>query len=274
KGGYRGIEALGVLKADVDDLGYLMSCGIEERRFTISRLATLSRQLNLFFTLHLPYLLQTDEKNGFNEIYTVFAGGDDLFLIGPWNSVIRLAGVLRERFAEYVCSNPVIHFSAGISLHKPHIPIRRLAESAEASLEKSKANRDVKTGREKDSVTVFSETMFWDEFARIIELGEKIEDWIEKGWVNNAMLYRLNEFIRMSGKEKHIRERGEATLNDMDCLKWRALFGYSAERNVGKDLSAEQREDAIREFSRSAGWLEEYGSRFKVALWHVLYNHR
>ena len=27
----------------------------------------------------------------FKDIYTVFAGGDDLFLIGPWNKIVDFA---------------------------------------------------------------------------------------------------------------------------------------------------------------------------------------
>ena len=118
--GFCGIEALGVLKADVDQLGLLMSCGLKPERFTLSRLATLSRQLNWYFALYLPHLLKTNPQ--FLDIYTVFAGGDDLFLIGPWNRVIELASFLRQSFAEYVGRNQEIHFSAGISLHKPHAP--------------------------------------------------------------------------------------------------------------------------------------------------------
>jgi CRISPR-associated protein Csm1 len=79
--GFCGIEALGALKADVDDLGLLMACGLEEERFTLARLATLSRQMNWFFAVYLPHLLRTDAR--FQDVYTVFAGGDDLFLIGP-----------------------------------------------------------------------------------------------------------------------------------------------------------------------------------------------
>ena len=49
--GFSGVEALGVLKADVDHLGLLMSCGLPAERFTLSRLATFSRQMDWFFAL-------------------------------------------------------------------------------------------------------------------------------------------------------------------------------------------------------------------------------
>jgi len=47
---FTGIQALGIMKADVDRLGMLMTCGIDKKNFTISRLATLSRQMNFFLS--------------------------------------------------------------------------------------------------------------------------------------------------------------------------------------------------------------------------------
>ncbi|MBN2568617.1 MAG: type III-A CRISPR-associated protein Cas10/Csm1, partial [Deltaproteobacteria bacterium] len=265
--GYCGIEALGILKADVDQLGLLMSCGLKSEQFTISRLATLSRQLNFYFAVYLPHLLKTDPR--FRDIYTVFAGGDDLFLIGPWNRIIDLAGVLRKSFEGYVCKNGKIHFSAGISLHKPHTPLDKLADAAEAALERSKGVDG------KNSITLFSETATWDEFEQLQGVQETIQQWYENGLTNNAMVYRLNEFVNMAESERWIIKNKEGvSLEDMACLKWRALFSYMTERNIGKGLKAEEKRVKMGEFSKMAEWLETYGSTLKMALWNILYNYR
>lgn len=121
---FKGIEALGILKADVDNLGLLFACGIREERLTLSRLATMSRQLNNYFSIFLPYKLKTDKS--FKNIYTVFAGGDDLFLIGAWNRIIDFASFLNSSFKEYVCENEQITISAGVALHKPNTPVLTL----------------------------------------------------------------------------------------------------------------------------------------------------
>ena len=266
--GFCGIEALGVLKADVDQLGLLMSCGLKPERFTLSRLATLSRQLDWYFTLYLPHLLKTNPQ--FMDIYTVFAGGDDLFLIGPWNRVIELVGLLRQTFAEYVCHNQEIHFSAGISLHKPHTPLDKLAERAEAALGKSKT---VDEGR-RNRITLFSETVQWDQYIRLKEIRDILQRWYDKKLINNAMIYRLNDFIRMADTERVILEREEIHLDDMQCLKWHALFDYTAQRNVGKGLKGKEKEEMVREFSKAAVWLKEYGGTLKLAHWNIIYNQR
>jgi len=265
-GGYCGIEALGILKADVDQLGLLMSCGLKPEQFTISRLATMSRQLNFYFAVYLPHLLKTDER--FMDIYTVFAGGDDLFLIGPWNRIIKLVGFLRESFADYVCHNKEIHFSAGISLHKPHTPLDKLSGAAEAAIEKSK-------NKGRNRITLFSETVDWNEFARLMKIKDTLQLWRNKEQITNSMIYRLNDFIRMSESEKQLLEGGgDICLEDMECLKWHALFSYTAERNVGKGLKGKEKDEMVRQFSKAAAWLGEYGSKLKIALWDVIYNYR
>ena len=98
-------------------------------------MAALSRQMNAFFAIYLPWLCRTRYPNA----YTVFAGGDDFFLIGPWQSQMDLARDLRAEFARYVADNPGIHFSAGLSMTKPGLPVRHLAELGEQALDAAKS---------------------------------------------------------------------------------------------------------------------------------------
>jgi CRISPR-associated protein Csm1 len=73
----------------------------------------------------------------FRNTYTVFAGGDDFFLIGPWESTLALASTLQEKFAAYVV-NHNITLSAGLVMTQPKTPVRHLARSAEHALEAAK----------------------------------------------------------------------------------------------------------------------------------------
>jgi CRISPR-associated protein Csm1 len=267
---FSGIEALGVLKADVDNLGIIMSCGIQENQFTISRLATMSRQMNQFFCLWLPWKLKTDAN--FQNIYTVFAGGDDLFLIGPWNRIMELAGVINEEFGRYTCGNPEIHLSAGITIEKPNTPVDALAERAEEALKKSKDNY-------RNSITVFSETMKWDEYNRLSDVKDKLNNWLDDGTIGNAMIYRLNYFINMAEKAAEIEEKymsGKAiAYEDMQPLKWRSIFSYSAQRNIAKNHKGAERESKVNEFIQTTGkWMTDHGAKLKAAVWDILYNKR
>lgn len=264
-----GVEALGVLKADVDNLGLLIGCGLKGDLFTLSRLATLSRQLNCYFSIYLPYLLMTEPE--FNNVYTVFAGGDDLFLIGPWTRIIQLSEKIKTTFSEYVCKNPEIHLSAGISLHKPNTPVSFMAKSSEADLESAKDKKG------KNSITVFSETVTWDKMKELGTIQQELVAWLDKDWINTAMLYRLNRVMEMAGYEKCLlgNNDDEIHLEDMECTKWRAMLSYTVGRNAAKNIQKEERSTVVSHVIESLiNWLVEYGSKLKIPVWNILYNRR
>ncbi|MCR4292876.1 MAG: type III-A CRISPR-associated protein Cas10/Csm1 [Candidatus Kuenenia sp.] len=262
---FTGVEALGVLQADVDNLGLVFSCGLEHN--SISRLATLSRQMNYYFSVYLPFVLSTREK--FKDIYTVFAGGDDLFLIGPWNRIVEFALFLSESFTSYVCGNTQITLSAGISVNKPGEPIPSISERAETALKKSKAKD------KKDSITVFDETVKWQEFVALDTIKMEIETWMDKSFINNAMLFRLNTFLHMAKQEKALlEEREEIDVEDWDCLKWKSGFKYNLARNIGNKLKGDEKDKAIKEVEKAAIWLVQYGGAMKIPVWQIIYNQR
>lgn len=151
EGKWMGLNALGVLKGDVDNLGEIFRIGLQNPTF--AKTAALSRQLNGFFAIYLPWLL----ARKFPNVYTVFAGGDDFFLIGPWQTAQGLAACMRKEFGRYVADNAQIHFSAGIATQKPGAPIAALAELADAALERAKERPG------KDALTCFNETVPWSE---------------------------------------------------------------------------------------------------------------
>jgi CRISPR-associated protein Csm1 len=269
---YLGIQALGILKADVDQLGLLMACGLKEKDLTLSRIATLSRQLHFFFSVYLPYLLVSDER--LRDVYTVFAGGDDLFLIGPWNAMLDLAELLRERFGYYTCENPEVHFSAGFSLNKPNVPLSKFAESAEAALEAAKKT-DEASGKRGDKISVFGETVTWTDFVILRRIRDRLSSWRDSGVINSATIYRLNDFIEMAEMEKRILHKQVVRLEDMNYLKWPAYFSYQISRNIGKAIdNAEERRKVQEEFGQAAKWLKDFGGRLRIALWDVIYNNR
>lgn len=258
-----GVEALGVLKADVDNLGMLFVCGLPEEKFTLSRLATVSRQLNNFFVLYLPHLLATTDA--FYDTYTVFAGGDDLFLIGPWNRMADLASHLNQRFTEYVCGNEEITFSAGVTVHKPHTPVDKMAEAAEDALSEAK-------GAGRNRITMFGETVTWEKFRALLQARANMEQWLAKNYISDAMFYRFNHLVNMAEMEKMVMEGQSVDLSDMASLKWPALFKYSLVRNINQKKEGWQKN--LAEVEVMALWLEEHRGAVRIPLWHVLYEKR
>ncbi len=261
-----GTEAIGVLKADVDNLGLLMGCGLSEKRFTLSRMATLNRQLDGFFSIYLPNLLAGMDE--FKDVYTVFAGGDDLFLLGPWNTMADLAVYLKDRFAEYVCGNGDITLSAGITLHKSHVPVDKLARAAEEALEQSK------DAEGKNSVTMFGQTVKWTAFDALLENRDAMQSWLDKDYISSNMMYRFNHLITLAAREKAALNGEDVFMDDLDALKWRALFAYSVQRNIKSSLRDDKRRSAVQEVSMMAEWMNKYGAAVRIPLWHLLYDKR
>ena len=261
---YRGTEALGILKADLDNLGLIFACGLKHQ--SISTFATLSRQISHFFSIYLPYTLSTRDK--FRDIYTVFSGGDDLFFIGPWNRVIDFAIWLNDSFKEFACDNSIPTISAGIKVCKTGTPVPFFAKLSEEALAKSKAGG-------KNCLTLFDETVSWDNLRKLREIQDTLQNWLEAGTINNAMLYRLNHFIEMAGKEKELAQLHEAvSIDSLECLKWKSWFKYSVARNIGLALKGKEKEKMVDEVSKAAAWLETYGTAMRIALWQVIYNQR
>lgn len=263
-----GIEALGVLKADIDNLGSLFSDGLPHDSYTFSRISTLSRQINSFFCVYLPHLLAKEPQ--FRYSYTVFAGGDDLFLIGPWPVMSDLARFISKRFSEYVCLNPGVHLSASVSVHKDKTPLDRFAMLAEEALEHAKEG-------DKNAINIFSKTVSFSQLPAIDGARQHLEDWLRKGWLSRGQLYRLNEFIVMAEKEGRIlsNECEAVPMRLLRSLRWRGLLLYVLERNVGLSLNEKDRQVVLREVStKLVSWLEDFRGNFKIALWELLYRER
>ncbi|MDR3049652.1 MAG: type III-A CRISPR-associated protein Cas10/Csm1 [Elusimicrobiota bacterium] len=252
-----GIKALAVLKADVDNLGNLFNQVSSSGG--LSKQATFSRMLNAFWTIYLPSLL----KDKFSDVYTVFAGGDDLFLIGKWDAIIDLAIRLKDDFAQYVCGN--VNFSAGIALLKDGEPIKRFYKLSEDALECSKRNEG------KNSLTLFGETIKWAEYIR--EDKDEISKLLSEDKINNAGLQKLLSLIDMANKADEISAgKRNADIKEMQNFKWKALLTYFIARNE-KVKEQMDKQNLINNFVKQIGDLSKRKT-LKISLWKNIYKNR
>lgn len=240
---WQGVTALAVLKGDVDNLGSLFHRGIQPPTF--AKMAALSRQLNAFFAVHLPWLCQQHPE--FRDTYTVFAGGDDFFLIGPWHKTQRLARHLAADFERFSANNPEIHFSAGISLAKPGIPIRALAEAGEDALDTAK-----QAG--KNRVTCHGEAVSWAQFQELA----KFEDWLAERYAKDefstGFIYRLLTLAK------------KADSNRPEDAIWQSWLAYRVRRFVVDRLKPDGEETRAAVQAEVAGRLRDELMRGKLAV--------
>lgn len=219
-------DKLAVFKADIDNLGHLTQYGFNRRRnsgefrdiYSVSRFTFLSRMIDAFF----QYLLKDFIKNKYPFIYTVYAGGDDMMLVGPWLDILTFANGFQKIFREFVGDNPNITISAGIALLGVQAPVPDAALNAEACLERSKAA----TG--KNSLTVFDTTVKWCELEKLQEFADFLDKVVqdEHSGVTQAFLFRLFKYQRMFMDS----ERGI-----VEGLRFHSLMNNDIRRNIKKE---------------------------------------
>lgn len=217
----KGVKRIGVLRADVDNLGQAFVNGFlrqasdnPEKYMTLSRTITLSRSLSLFFKYYLNSILDgtcTIPKGHFSleglsqtqakRVMIIYSGGDDLFLVGAWNEIIESAVDIKRAFEEY--TQGTLTLSAGIGLYNVSYPLIRMAEET-GDLED--AAKHIADGK-KNALSLFGadaseHTYHWDTFETKV-VGEKLRflqkhlgTTSENGQTNTSFLYNLLHLLR------------------------------------------------------------------------------
>ena len=228
-----GSKRLAVLKADVDNLGYLFADGMREgtRHYgTISRVSAMSRMLELFFSGYVGALL---EKK-FSQVYSVFSGGDDLFLIGPWDVMPEMALFIQEEFKRFTGNNPCVTLSAAVFTANTKTHIALLAEQSEAELKRVKNSAPGilypdKAGR--DGVSFLGDIFSWEDLELQLRNANGLRAEVEA--VNISILRRIMEYSGMY--------RRFLMDHDVLGLMFEPLFHYDRARNYNslpKDRAA------------------------------------
>lgn len=252
-----GIRRLGVLRADVDNLGQAFVRGFPERYQTLSRSATFSRQLSLFFKLHINDILEhpeysLDGAEHPRHVSVVYSGGDDLFIMGAWKDVLEFAVDLYHRLREF--SQGALTISAGYGLYQPKYPVSYIARQTGA-LESNAKRMDGK-----NAITLFSHghTYHWTELIEKV-LDEKFalirsffQTSDERG---KNYLYNLLDLYRSGDKKIHLAR----------------LAYYLARLEPDKDAD-EQQKESYREFAKKIyAWYKSANDRKQVITAIYLY---
>ncbi len=134
-----GADLIGALRMDVDDLGNLFS-----RIESATMLSARSRMMSLFFKVYLNAICaqrktdilgkNNDQENAWGQsgrnALVIYAGGDDLFIVGAWDDTAELAFDIQQEFSHFTQGQGI---SGGLTLHQPKFPLYQMARlSAEA----------------------------------------------------------------------------------------------------------------------------------------------
>lgn len=199
----RGAPMLGVLKADADSLGAAISEALHQSAGDgLTAMRQLSHSLDRFFTDTLE-AEKTRPDTRWNNIYTVFSGGDDLLAVGPWDVMLDFAGHMRTLFNKLFGQDAVhppsptpLTISAGVAVIKPKYPIHLAAQQAEDLLEQAKGNTAPRADQPKDQCAALGGLWKWKDHNAIIDTGKQLANWvdtdiIQRGWLHTLLQLAL-----------------------------------------------------------------------------------
>ena len=193
--------------------------------------------------------MQLREK--YRDIYTVFAGGDDLFLVGAWDKIMEFAREIQKSFKKYVKSEKTkLTISFGITIAKSSTPISYLSSHTEELLENSK---DIKG---KDALTIWQESIKWDNYIKVFDkLNEVFKNYQN---LETTTLYRFIEFCNMSKRVKK---------SDIKATIWKSKLNYLFSRNLNmqKDKKLMEMLDAM---------IDKFPEATKLFLYEFIYKRR
>lgn len=268
-----GIERWGVLRMDVDNLGKLMREGFGGERggrasasLTVSRLASLSFSLRVFFDKCVPWVAREQDRDAAGDahrgvqdttrLYLQYAGGDDLFLVGAWDALPAAAEGIQSAFREFACRNPAVTISAGIALFPSKFPIYQAAQVAHEALDAAKLHASVfalpeASATDKDAVNFLGVSLDWDSFRRVRERAHRLAQWVEMGLVRKSLLQRILRILYewQSGRQRGIRQ-GHLRRDQRYIGPWVWHATYQFGRAIGEIEVPEIREEV-------RGWIGE-----------------
>jgi len=254
-----GSSGLMALKADIDKLGDTFREFYKEDFRKFNRL---SREVEFFFSDYITSLVAKK-----NNVYTVFAGGDDLFLIGEYREIVDLAKEIRDEFYRFSLEKTTI--SMGLVMFKPSTPITFVSDMADKAEKRAKAVlRDEdkqkskeeisKYGLDRDGIDIFGVSMKYDEFIAIEKDFKEVTDFLEKERDDKtALYYRLIELCDMR----------ENIQNDIRNAMWKSKLNYLFRRNVKRE------DNDSRIFTKLSNLIEK-GEKFKPSIFLKIYNNR
>jgi len=215
----KGAKHLAMFKADLDSLGAVFSFGLG-KTVSISRYATLSRTLDYFFSTVIRDLIEKNED--FKYIYSVFSGGDDLCVLGPWDVILDFAIKVQTVFLKFTGANSDLTISAGIALSHAGVPVSRIAEMAEDELQKAKEQKN------KNSISLFGLAMSWEEYKDCLVQGKLLAEELKNNNISAASIYSLIE----NSKKAEEFDKGNIA---KDNALWKSHYEYALRRSKAKE---------------------------------------
>lgn len=212
-------KRLGILRMDVDRLGLIFKEGFSDNRRTFSRYSTLSRSLDFFFKGYLNTIWKS--SNDFKQnTFILYAGGDDMFIIGKWDKTLAFAQQIQQDFLRWTCHNPQMGISGGMAIVGGKYPIAKSANQSDEEEKRAKNHSFDKI--DKNAISFLGMPFSWGkEFHEVESLKCQLVQLIKsEDGISKAFLGKISTFHAMKTEQE------EKKLNP----SWRWLSAYDIGR--------------------------------------------
>jgi CRISPR-associated protein Csm1 len=222
------LKRLGILRMDVDNLGQIFIQGFGDKKRTFSRYSALSRNLDYFFKGYLNIIWESNPVFKENT-YILYAGGDDLFIVGKWNVLADFAQAIYKEFKAWTCHNPQMGLSGGMAIVGGKFPIAKGAALSQD--EEKNAKSHLYQNTEKNAFSMMGHAMNWDmEYPLVLELKNRLLEQVETNKeLPKALLSKISAFAEQARTQK---AKGQ---NE----SWRWLIAYDFARAKDRVRSSE-----------------------------------
>ncbi len=197
---YAGESCLGLLRMDVDNLGKRFIEGFH----SIREYEVFSKRLVDFFENEVYKMQQ--EKEYFDYLNIIYAGGDDLFVVGRWDKIIDFAERIHKE-TETRFAKDGISISGGIAIVQPKFPIAKGADLAGKSEESAKQF----DGGKKNAFNFLGKTVSWDkEFDYVKGYKNQFVNLISSYGLSKGILHKLMLYSSIADMNKVRRKENKA----------------------------------------------------------------
>ena len=191
---------LGILRMDVDGLGKRFITGFD----SISQYKAFSERLVEFFEKETEKIQKEPDLKPYLNI--IYAGGDDLFVVGRWDKVIDFAERIHQETNARFGSDG-ISISGGIAIVQPKFPIAKAAELAGEAEDAAKHFRD----GEKNAFCMLGKTVSWNqEFDYVKSFKQQFVSLIKDFDLSKGVLHKLMLYSSIADRNKLRRKEGKA----------------------------------------------------------------
>lgn len=188
-------KKLACFQADMDSLGEIFKNGLNVK--TMSRISTLSRLLTYFFKHRIKKI--AEGKN----IAIVYSSGDDLFIVGGWEDVLRFANEMQIEFRNFTGHNDRVTYTGCFVLFDEKESISKVKEAAEQAEKFGKIKKDcfvLSHGMQRHPERGWLEkfqTIGWKEFVEktypAYEKLSELVDYVDRSVIRKVLTLSLEE---------------------------------------------------------------------------------